>query len=130
MILLDTDVCIEILHRNERIFYKQKLENSPAAISFMTAAELYYGASKSSCVAVNIEIIEEFLLTVDIIQSDLAIIRTYGQLKSRLELAGMALADADLLIAATAIEKCEKLITGNTRHYSRITQLSIENWLR
>ena len=130
MILLDTDVCIEILHRNERIIYRQKSESSPSAISFMTAAELYYGASKSNRATANTEIIEEFLLTVDIIQSDLAIIRTYGHLKARLELAGMALADADLLIAATAMEKCEKLITGNIKHYSRITQLSIENWLR
>jgi tRNA(fMet)-specific endonuclease VapC len=129
MILLDTDVCIEILHRNERIIYRQKSESSSSAISFMTAAELFYEASKSNHVSTNTEIIEKFLLTVVIIQSDRAIVRRYGQLKARLELAGMALADADLLIAATAIEKCEKLITGNIKHYSRITQLSIENWL-
>ena len=130
MILLDTDVCIEILHRNERIANRQKSESSPSAISFMTAAELYYGASKSRSVSANIEVIDKFLLTVEIIQSDLAILRVYGELKARLELAGMSLADADLFIAATAIEKCEKMITGNIKHYSRLTQLTIENWLR
>ena len=130
MILLDTDVCIEILHKNEEVINRRKKENSASAISFMTVAELYYGASKSNRVSANNEIIDEFLLTIQIIHSDVAILRSYGQLKARLEIDGVSLADADLLIAATAIAKCEKLITGNIKHYSRITQLAIEDWIR
>jgi tRNA(fMet)-specific endonuclease VapC len=130
MTLLDTDVCIEILHKNEIVLRKRKQENDTVAISFMTAAELYYGAAKSSHIEHNYEIIERFLLTINIIHSDARIVQTYGELKAQLEEAGVPLADADLFIASTALEKCEKLVTGNSKHYSRIDQLRIEDWMR
>jgi len=37
--------------------------------------------------------------------------------------------DADIMIAATCIVTCEKLITGNIRHYNRIDGLIIEDWI-
>jgi tRNA(fMet)-specific endonuclease VapC len=36
--------------------------------------------------------------------------------------------DADLLIAATAIEHSRRLVTGNTSHFSWITGLPVDNW--
>lgn len=38
--------------------------------------------------------------------------------------------DADLLIAATALEDDRRLITGNTSHFAWITGLTIEDWRR
>jgi tRNA(fMet)-specific endonuclease VapC len=130
MILLDTDVCVEILHKNVSVLERRKQENDSLSVSFMTAAELYYGAAKSTQMTYNRNLVEKFLLTVNIIHSDVEIVRTYGELKAQLEKTGIPLADADLLIAATAIEKCTKLITGNSRHYKRIEQLRIEDWIR
>jgi predicted nucleic acid-binding protein len=40
------------------------------------------------------------------------------------------LADADILIAATCLTKCNKLITGNVKHFDRFDGLKLENWLR
>jgi tRNA(fMet)-specific endonuclease VapC len=37
--------------------------------------------------------------------------------------------DADILIAATAIENNAGLVTGNERHFRRIPDLHVENWL-
>lgn len=42
----------------------------------------------------------------------------------------MILLDTDLLIAATSLSRCKKLITGNTRHFEKIDSLVIENWIR
>ena len=36
--------------------------------------------------------------------------------------------DADLIIAATALEAQRVLVTGNTSHYSWITGLRLEDW--
>src|SRR5205085_125799 len=36
--------------------------------------------------------------------------------------------DADLIIAATALELGRKLVTGNTSHFSWIPGLSLEDW--
>ncbi|MBE3138229.1 MAG: hypothetical protein IMZ63_00260 [Actinobacteria bacterium] len=58
------------------------------------------------------------------------ILKEFGKLKADLELEGNLLADADLFIAATCIAKCNMLITGNIKHYNRISGLKIANWLR
>ena len=38
------------------------------------------------------------------------------------------LRDADLFVAAVALEKAEVLATGNAKHFERIEGLKIENW--
>lgn len=129
MILLDTDTCVEILHGNLNVIRKRNQESDSVAISFITVAELYCSAAESNKTDHNNQLIAEFLLTINIIQSDVAIARTYGELKAALEKIGLSIADADLFIAATTITKCEKLITGNLRHYERIAGLRIENWI-
>ncbi len=52
----------------------------------------------------------------------------FGVLKTELEAAGTPLADADLLIAGTALEHGMTLVTGNTKHFTRIPALQLENW--
>ena len=112
------------------VIRKRNEESDSVGISFVTVAELYYGAAKSNQIDHNNQLVAEFLLTINIIQSDIEIARTYGELKARLEKTGLPIADADLFIAATTITKYNKLITGNPRHYERITDLRIENWIR
>jgi len=46
-----------------------------------------------------------------------------------LEKAGTPLAIADLEIAAIALVNKLVLVTGNTRHFVRIPELTVENWL-
>lgn len=53
----------------------------------------------------------------------------YGDLKSRLELVGQPLDEPDLRIAATALAYDLTLVTGNVRHFRRVPNLTIENWL-
>lgn len=130
MILLDTDVCIEILRGNKKVIEKRKENNDSIAISFMTAAELNYGAEKSDYREKNKILIEEFLLTVEIIESDIEIMKRFGEIKANLKVKNEILADADILIGSTALEKCEKLITGNENHFKRIDNLRIENWIK
>src|SRR6056297_423308 len=130
MILLDTDVCIEILRGNQRIIEKRTVCDERVAISFMTVAELYYGAEKSKYSNKNINAIEEFFLSLDIINTDLEILKKFGELKSTLYKKNILLPDADILIASVALTKCSKLITGNSKHFDRFENLTIENWIR
>ncbi len=129
MILFDTDVCIEILRGNKKIIDKRKEYDMPVAISFMTVGELYYGVENSNYRSENLLLVEEFLLTVEIIDTDLSIMKRFGQIKANLKKNNILLADADILIGATALEKCKMLITGNVEHFNRIEGLRIENWL-
>ena len=128
MILFDTDICIELLKGNKQILRKREQSESMIGISFMSVAELYYGAEKSSDPNRNISIIEELLLSLEIIHTDIPILKRFGVIKAYLQKNGISLADADVLIAATTLEKCDKLITGNTKHFDRIPGLSTESW--
>jgi tRNA(fMet)-specific endonuclease VapC len=129
MILFDTDICIELLNGNKNIVRQRELSDSTIGISFISVAELFYGAEKSSNPNNNITLIEELLLSLEIIHTDMAILRRFGTIKAYLQKKGISLADADVLIAATTLDKCEKLITGNTRHFDRVPGLAIENWI-
>ena len=130
MILLDTDICIELLRGNFNVIERRQGYDEKVAISFMTVAELFYGAEKSNNKSKNTNLIAEFLLTVEIIHSDLEILIKFGNLKALLGRTGNILSDADIFIAATAIIKCNLLITGNVNHFKRIEELRIENWIR
>ena len=50
--------------------------------------------------------------------------------KADLEGRGTPLSDADVLIAATAMDRRAALITGNVAHFSRFPALRLDNWLR
>ncbi len=130
MILLDTDICIEILRGNQSVLEERQRCEDRVAISFMTVGELYYGAERSKSKVKNKDIVDEFLLSIDIINTDLEILRKFGELKARLYEDNNKLPDADILIAATVLTKCSKLITNNIKHFNRFENIIIENWSR
>lgn len=130
MILIDTDVCIEILRSNRKVILKREKHESLIAISFMSAAELYYGVENSGNIDHNKYVVEEFLLSVIVIESDLDIMKRVGQIKALLKRKNKLVPDADIIIASTAIEKCDFLVTGNNDHFKRIDGLKLENWIR
>ena len=129
MILIGTDICIELLRGNNIVIENRLSSDEQVSISFMTVGELYYGAERSSNKIKNKNVVDEFLLSIDIIDTDLEILKKFGELKSNLYRNSALLPDADILIAATVLTKCTKLITGNSKHFNRIENLSLENWL-
>jgi tRNA(fMet)-specific endonuclease VapC len=129
LILLDTDVCIHILRGNNKVIEERRKYPDQVAVSFMTVAELYYGAEKSANPTKNRSLIEQLFLTLSVINSDNQIMHRFGMLKASLEGLSIPLADADLLIAATALEKCNLLVTGNIKHFGRIAGLPLVNWI-
>ena len=128
MILIDTDICIELLKGNKKIVQRRGEYDGPIGICFMTIAELYYGAEKSMEPAKNIETIDKLLLTLEIVQPDLSILRRFGAIKAQLRKEGMPIADADVFIASATMERAEKLITGNKTHYEKIPGLVLDDW--
>ncbi len=130
MILLDTDICIEILRKNKKVIENRINTDDDVSISFMTVAELFYGAENSNYRDENFSLVEEFILTVPVIETDIDIMKRFAIIKSDLKRRNEIIADADILIAATTLEKCSKLVTGNTGHFERINGLVLENWIR
>jgi predicted nucleic acid-binding protein len=63
---------------------------------------------------------------ITILPYDVDTARVFGSIRSELEGRGVPLADADLQIAATAINHELALVTGNLRHFERFPELRIE----
>ena len=130
MILIDTDVCIELLWGDECVIEQRIRCDEQVAICFISVGELFYGAHRSQYPDENLTLVEEFIMSVDIIHTDFEIMQKFGELKSGLYNQNTLLPDADILIASTALTKCSKLITGNIKHFRRFETLSLENWIQ
>ena len=130
MKILDTDVCIELLRGNGRVIECRRRIPDAVATTWITAGELAYGAAKSRAPEANQALVVAFLATLPILELDWVAAEHFGRLKADLERAGTLLADADLLIAAIALARGAGLVTGNRRHYERISELRIEDWIR
>lgn len=130
MRILDTDVCIEILRGNVDVVERRRTVVDRVTTTWITAAELHYGAAKSKAPAENHTLVDEFLSTLDVFGPGPVAARRFGTLKADLERQGRRLADADLLIAAVTLAEGAILVTGNLRHYERIPDLRIEDWIR
>jgi predicted nucleic acid-binding protein len=52
----------------------------------------------------------------------------YAKIRSQLQNMGALLDDMDMLIAACCITENATLVTNNTKHFSRIKKLKLEDW--
>lgn len=128
MIVLDTDVCVEVMRHNPVVERRFRACLGEARVAAMTAAELLYGAEKSDRPDENRMQVEEFLDMVPMLPTDENTVRTFGYVKAYLTKAGLAIPDADLLVAAAALSRSCPLASGNVRHFSRIWGLQLRNW--
>ena len=133
MYLFDTDVLTNILKKQPSPHLIRRLETiSPEKqyISVITIAEIVYGAMKSRVPEYHLKNLEEVLLPeVAVLDFDMGAAYVAGRIRAGLEKKGVRLAWADIQIAAIAILHDLTLVTGNVRHFSRISKLKIENWL-
>ena len=130
VIIMDTDTCIELLRGNGAVIERRGASLDEVRITWINAAELFYGAEKSRQPEQNRAKVERFLLTVGLLLPDLPILRRFGSIKTVLSRQGLIIPDADLFIAATALTRAATLVTGNTRHFRRIYGLVLDNWIR
>lgn len=125
--LLDTCTCIALIKENPSVVdHIRRVGVDECKISDITLAELYFGAYKSG----RKEHFEDVLVISNLFeQYDINYLKKYGELRWSLESKGVKIGDMDTFIAATALEEDLILVTGNTKHFSRIPELKIENWM-
>ncbi|OYD92970.1 PIN domain nuclease [Nostoc sp. 'Peltigera membranacea cyanobiont' 210A] len=128
--LLDTDTCIYWLNARQSVRDKLLAVGwDEVCICVITAAEFYYGAYNSNRVSENLSNAEEFIQNLPVLPLTDPALRKYGELKAELRRIGQTIAEFDLLIASVAVAENYTLVTNNTRHYSRISNLQLENWI-
>lgn len=129
---LDTNICVPFLRRRkpvEIIGRKMLLQpRSSVKIPAIVAGELMYGAYKSERWEKNVQETKDFLADFEIVPLDYQAAIAYGQIRASLERNGQVISFNDMFIAATALSRNGVLVTNNTREFSRIDGLQLEDW--
>ena len=128
MKLLDTDHCIAIL-RGQLDLSVHVSPEEELATSSISVAELTHGAYRSRRQDDNLARLDVLLSVLIVLPFDDATGRRFGKIKAELEVRGEPLDNLDLQIACIAIENDCQLITNNGKHFSRIGELQLLNWL-
>jgi len=129
--LLDTDTVSAVLKRTPSMPVMRRLaglDESQVFTSAITVGELVCGA-----VAAGLDDLEKrielMLSSVPVVSFDEAAGCTYGRVRADLRSRGLTLDDPDLRIAAIALTHEMTVVTGNRRHFQKVPDLLLENWL-
>jgi tRNA(fMet)-specific endonuclease VapC len=128
--LLDTDTCSYIIRQNPASIVQAFLEHvdDEIFISSVTYAELTYGAMRSGSSRTTAAI-KRFINYLGIVKFDDAAALEYARIRCLLEAKGAPIAAADLMIASCAMAKKAILVTNNLKHFGKVPDLEIENWI-
>ena len=128
--LLDTNICIYLIkNRPPEVLEKFKQHPpSEVAISTITLFELEYGAEKSNRKQQAQKALKKFLSPLDIVDLDQAAANEAAIIRAQLEKKGTPIGPYDILIAGLARSRSMTLVTNNTKEFSRVDGLLLENW--
>ena len=133
MFIFDTDIYTNVMRKMPSEKLLNRLKKVPRRDQFtttITIGEVYYGIMKASNKTRLIKLFENVLLPRAIILPfDFSAAKKYGEIRSFLEKQGTPLAHADLQIASIALSMNMILITGNLKHFQRVPNITVENWL-
>lgn len=129
--MLDTNICIySIKHKPESVFRRlQEHDPSEICISSVTYAELVHGVEKSQAVEKNRLALVLLLANIEILDFDALAAEAYGKIRADLEKEGTPIGPLDMMIAghAKSLDYC--IVTNNTKEFSRVRGLKLENWV-
>jgi tRNA(fMet)-specific endonuclease VapC len=97
-------------------------------VSSITVAELQYGVAKSTRPEQTALALAALLAPLDVLAFDDGAAAVYGAVRAGLERTGTPIGSMDLLIAAHALALGRTVVTNNTREFSRVAGLKVENW--
>jgi tRNA(fMet)-specific endonuclease VapC len=112
--LLDTNIVIYVIKR-------RPLE---------VLEELIHWVEKSSDVARNLSIVEDFVSRLTVLAYEENAACQYGSIRATLEKLGQPIGVNDLHIAAQARSSGLVLVSNNQREFAKVPGLVIENWVQ
>lgn len=127
---LDTNIIVFCL-RGKSPAAMRRLHAVPAIdvrVPLQVHAELLVGAAKSKNPTQAKTRVLAFLAPLIITWPDAAVEDHYVAIRTYLEALGTPISEADLWIAAAVRAADGTLVTNNTREFSRVPNLTLEDW--
>lgn len=126
--LVDSDWVADYLKgRPEASDFLRSLGTEGLAISLITYGEIYEGIYYGPNPKRHEAGFRQFLQWVDILPLNRRIMQCFAHIRGQLRQKGQLISDPDLLIAATALQHKLTLVTRNTAHFERISDLALYN---
>lgn len=128
--LLDTNICIAIIHRPEADLITRFSQCNPKDffLCSIVKGELIYGARKSQRVNENLKVLETFFAPFESLPFDDRAAEFYGLNRAILAKSGTPIGVNDLLISSIALAHDVTVMTRNIGAFSRIPGMKIESW--
>lgn len=129
MYIIDSDTLISLVRGQHGV--QQKMVHiglSQCKVSEISLAELYVGAYKRNDIK-GMGQANYIAQTFEIIPIS-PHLEDYAKLRAGLERQGCKLDSMDLFIAASALAEDLTLVTHNTKHFSRVPGLKLEDWIQ
>lgn len=134
MYLFDTDAISQIIRKTPALSFIKRLASVSPDDQFtttITVGELVYGAYKSDRPSYFLEKLDMIVWpNINILPFDEEAAKIYGGKKAEMEKKGIVLSEPDMRISAIALHHNLTIVTGNTRHFSKVHGLMVENWLK
>jgi tRNA(fMet)-specific endonuclease VapC len=127
--MLDTDTVSFALRGQGRVA-ERLLEHRPSelCISSITLAELRFGAEARRSRRLH-ELIRTFADAVSVVPFHQPAADRFAAVAASLVRRGEPIGTFDTLVAAHALSLELTFVTNNTRHFSRVVGLKLENWV-
>ena len=132
MYLPDTDILSNLMKRKPSIRLQARVASLSADAQFsssITLGELVFGAKKKGSSSLMQQVEDRVVSYLPMLPFDADAARRYGDIRAGLERRGTPIGDADLRIASIALARGLIVVTGNTKHFERVPDLVVENWL-
>jgi len=133
--MLDTCICSFIMREQPedviRRLEQAVLRNHRIVVSAITYAEMRFGAIGKKASPRHGQLVDEFCARLDaIVPWDRAAVDATAVIKATLSAAGTPIGPNDTAIAGHAIAAGVILVTNNTREFSRVPGLVLEDWVK
>lgn len=126
----DTNACIRYFRDPASRVRRELAARTPADIRLCSVvlAELYRGALRSTNPAATRATVDTFASPYVVLPFDEGAADVHAQVRVCLERLGQLIGPYDLMIAAIALVHGCILVTHNTREFSRVPGLTLEDW--
>ena len=133
MYLIDTSILSELMKKNPNRNFMARLAGAPSAALFTASVcimELRYGVMKRGNPPGFWSRIEERILSkFRILNFSYKEAMKAGELIHQLHSIGQPIGIEDIMIGSIALCNGLGVVSTNTKHFSRIPDLKVENWL-
>ena len=129
-VLVDSDILSFYIKKYPKVVSEGQnylRQNQLFTFSIITRFEILRGIKVKNATK-QLQFFNFFCRNNEIIELDDKIINRAADVYADLHKRGQLILDADILIAATALENNLAIVTNNERHFNRITGLRILNW--